>query len=252
MMPDQKPDHPKKTRLPAKASLSEKGNIEFEFDPKPKAARFEKFAIPTDPEMIHDLQSKPTDEAEENRRSGGANRLSFASQEKNFYRPEPATEETSTHSTPMPTLSPPPTINEFRKNADRQRREQKSVTSLFSGIAYALIGGILLVAILAGFGGYILWKQIQDQAVTVSQVNAKLDAQVAALKAEQEQFKKFAADQSAFDLEVKEKLVKISAAGERVAASLRDEKEARVRDIAALQKRLNRLEGRRAAMTPGE
>ena len=110
----------------------------------------------------------------------------------------------------------------------------------------------MLVAILAGFGGYILWKQIQDQAVTVSQVNAKLDAQVAALKAEQEQFKKFAADQSDFDLEVKEKLVKISAAGERVAASLRDEKEARVRDIAALQKRLNRLEGRRAAMTPGE
>ncbi len=259
MTPDSNPDNPqhpsnphppKKNRLPAKASLSEKGNIEFDFDSKPKAGRFEKFAIPTDPEMIHDLQSTLADEVEENSRSAGANRLSFASQEKTFYRPEPATEKTSTHSKPMPTLSPPPTINDFRKNADRQRREQKSVTNLFSGIAYALIGGILLVAILAGFGGYILWRQIQNQAVTVAQVNSKLDAQVNALKAEQEQFKKFAADQSAFDLEVKEKLVKISAATDRVSMGLRDERDARARDVAALQKRLNRLEGRKAG--PGE
>ena len=251
MTAENNPNDPRKSRLPSKASLSNEG-LEFNFDPKSKPVRMEKSTIPTDPEMLYDLQSKPADPSEENRRSGGVNRLSFASQEKKFYRPDSSEPKPSTQSNPMPTLSPNPTISDFRKNTDRQRREQKSVTSLISGVAYALIGGILLVAILAGFGGYVLWKQIQSQAVTVAQVNAKIDEQVAALRAEQEQFKKFAADQAAFDIEVKEKLGKISASIDRVASTVREERETRAKDLAAIRKRLGRLENRRASMPAGE
>jgi len=247
MTAENNPDLPKKSRLSSKASLSGEG-LEFNFETESKPARMEKSTIPTDPEMLYDLQSMPSKPAD----TGGVNRLSFASQEKKFYRPESSASKTSTPSNPMPTLSPSPTISDFRKNADRQRREQKSVTSLLSGVAYALIGGILLVAILAGFGGYVLYKQIQNQAVTVAQLNDKLDGQIAALKIEQEQFKKFATDQAAFDVEVKEKLGKISAAADRTSAALRDEKESRAKDLAAIQKRLGRLENRRASMPPGE
>jgi hypothetical protein len=58
----------------------------------------EKSTIPTDPEMIYDLQSKPADAGEEKRRTGGVNRLSFASHEKKFYRPESSASKTSTPS----------------------------------------------------------------------------------------------------------------------------------------------------------
>jgi hypothetical protein len=248
------PNHPdKKSRLPSKASLSQEG-LEFNFGGSPQPARFEKSTIPTDPEMLHDLQSGPARESEEARRSGAANRLSFAGHENKFHRPEPTPEKTSTHSNTMPTLSPSPnpTISDFRKNADRQRREQRSVTTLVSGVAYALIGGIILVAGLAGFGGYVLWKQIQDQAVTVAQVNAKLDGEVALIKGDLEHLKKFATDQAAFDIEVKEKLGKIAASTDRIAAGVREEREARAREISALQKRVTRVENRRPSMGPGE
>lgn len=248
------PNHPdKKSRLPSKATLSQEG-LEFNFGTAPKPGRFEKSTIPTDPEMLHDLQSNPAGESEENRRSGTTNRLSFAGHENKFHRPEPSTEKTSNHPKPMSTLSPSPnpTISDFRRNADRQRREQKSVTTLVSGVAYALIGSIILVAGLAGFGGYVLWKQIQDQAVTVAQVNAKLDGEVALLKADLEQLKKFATDQAAFDIEVKEKLGKIAASTERIAAGVREERDTRAKEITALQKRLTRIENRRPSMGPGE
>jgi hypothetical protein len=245
------PDPPRKARLPSKATLSEEGHIEFDFNPKSKPGRF---PIKTDPEMIHDLQSNPADEAAENRRVDSVNRLSFAEREKKFYRPEADTEKTSTHQTPMPTLSssPTPSINDFRRNADRQRREQRSVNSLLSGVAYALIGGILLVGILAGFGGYVLWKQIENQSVTVAQLNAKIDEQVAQLKIEQDRFAKFATDQAAFDIEVKEKLARLSSVSERNAAAGREEKDARIKEITALVKRITKveakLENRRASM----
>jgi len=252
------PDLPKKTRLPAKATLSSEGNIEFDFQGPKNPGRFEKVTIQTDSEMIHDLQSEEAGESEEKRRANASNRLSFAHQGKKIYHPEKSNEETSTTSKPMPTLSPSPTISDFRRNTDRQRREQKSVSTLLSGVAYALIGGILLVGLLAGFGGYILWKQIQNQAVTVAQVDAKVDQQVAALKTDQELLKKFASDQSTFDIEVKEKLSKLSAVGDKLSAvgdktsaAIRDEKDARTKDVAAIIKRLTRVEGRRAALTPG-
>lgn len=254
MTPDSNPNNPelpKKTRLPAKAALSSEGNIEFDFQNPKQPGRFEKVTIQTDSEMIHDLQSEEAGESEEKRRANASNRLSFAHHENKFHRPEQSNEETSTPSNPMPTLSPSPTINDFRRNTDRQRREQKSVSTLLSGVAYALFGGILFVGLLAGFGGYILYKQIQNQAVTVAQVDAKVDQQVATLKTDQELLKKFAADQSAFDVEVKDKLSKLASVGDKNSAAIRDEKDARTKDIAAIIKRLSKVEGRRASLAPG-
>jgi hypothetical protein len=69
-------------------------------------------------------------------------------------------------------------FSQFQQNVQRQSREQKAVGSLLSGVAITLIGGILLVAILAGFGGWILWSQIHKQSVTVAQLESRLSADI--------------------------------------------------------------------------
>lgn len=77
-----------------------------------------------------------------------------------------------------------PTFSQFQQNVQRQTREQRAVGSILSGIGAALLGGIVLVALLAGIGGWVLYGQIRDQSVTVQQLDAKLTADVRDLRNE--------------------------------------------------------------------
>ncbi|MBI4025916.1 MAG: hypothetical protein HY360_13100 [Verrucomicrobia bacterium] len=74
-------------------------------------------------------------------------------------------------------MSNPP-FSQFQQNVLRQSREQKAVGSLLSGMAIALISSIVLVAILAAYGGWVLSRQIQQQSVTVQQLDAKLTTDI--------------------------------------------------------------------------
>jgi hypothetical protein len=156
----------------------------------------------------------------------------------------------SNPSEPMPTQMPTiqPTISDFRRNTDRQRREQKAASTLLSGVAYAFLGGLLLLAVLAGFGGYVLWKQIQNQSVTVAQLNAKVDQQDIQLSQRieqlQQEIKTEAEAQAAVEQQQQEKIGKLMALQEKAASALRDEKDARAKDIALLIKRIQKLENR--------
>jgi len=89
--------------------------------------------------------------------------------------PSERTVRSSTTPQPSPTMSNP-SFSQFQQNVQRQSREQKAVGSLLSGVAITLILGILLVAGLAGYGGYILSQQIKQQSSTISQLESRMNA----------------------------------------------------------------------------
>jgi hypothetical protein len=84
---------------------------------------------------------------------------------------------------PTPSTSPPrstastlrtASVSDFRSNVERQSREQKSVGDLLSILVYTLIGLFVLGASLSGYGAYVLSKQIQQQSVTVGDLDKRV------------------------------------------------------------------------------
>lgn len=50
----------------------------------------------------------------------------------------------------------------------RQKREQRAVHSVISGVGLAFTCAILMVAALASLGGYVLYKQLKDQSASIA------------------------------------------------------------------------------------
>jgi uncharacterized protein HemX len=75
-----------------------------------------------------------------------------------------------------------PTALNVKKSVDRQRKEQRAVASILSGVGLVLLLIIGGCAGLAGFGGFVLWKQIQRQSVTVDQMEQRLNKEIASLQ----------------------------------------------------------------------
>ena len=78
--------------------------------------------------------------------------------------------------------STPAALN-VKRSIDRQRKEQRAVTSILSGVGLGLLLIIVGCATLSAFGGYVLWKQIQQQSVTVAQMEQKINKDLAELQA---------------------------------------------------------------------
>ena len=78
--------------------------------------------------------------------------------------------------------STPAALN-VKRSIDRQRKEQRAVTSILSGVGLGLLLIIVSCATLSAFGGYVLWKQIQQQSVTVAQMEQKINKDLADLQA---------------------------------------------------------------------
>jgi len=78
--------------------------------------------------------------------------------------------------------STPAALN-VKRSIDRQRKEQRAVTSILSGVGLGLLLIIVGCATLSAFGGYVLWKQIQQQSVTVAQMEQKINKDLADLQA---------------------------------------------------------------------
>jgi uncharacterized protein HemX len=76
-----------------------------------------------------------------------------------------------------------PTALNVKRSVDRQRKEQRAVASILSGVGLVLLLIIGGCAGLAGFGGFVLWKQIQRQSVTVDQMEQRLNKEIASLQA---------------------------------------------------------------------
>ncbi|MEM1156868.1 MAG: hypothetical protein AAF649_06545 [Verrucomicrobiota bacterium] len=55
-----------------------------------------------------------------------------------------------------------------RDNIRRQKREQATVNSLIHGVGLAFTCSILIIAALASLGGYVLYKQLNDQSASLA------------------------------------------------------------------------------------
>lgn len=64
--------------------------------------------------------------------------------------------------------APQPSVVRASHNLDRQRKEQNAVNTLLQGVGLTLLSIILFTAALATLGGYVLWKQIQDQSASLA------------------------------------------------------------------------------------
>ncbi len=88
--------------------------------------------------------------------------------------PAPEPEQPAKEKEPMPTeanIRPRAAANQridASRSVQRQVREQRTFNTLLSGAALTMISGILVVAGLAGLGGYVLYQQLQDQSATVA------------------------------------------------------------------------------------
>lgn len=118
------------------------------------------------------------------------------------------------------------------------------MNTLLSGMAYILIGAILLVASMAGYGGWMLWKQIQFQRVTVAQLDTKYEAEVKELRETNAQLQSLLEKQDAFLRKQQGQINTLTALNEQNVANLKVETQARLRQEGLLGQRLQRVEQR--------
>ena len=104
--------------------------------------------------------------------------------------PRPAAHRPTAKATGGPIPSVRPTAPDYRRNVQRQVREQRAVGSIL-GIVVALIALLLLAGIgFAGYGAYILFQDLGAQKVSTSQLRAALRGDIDQLQAAQEKARK--------------------------------------------------------------
>lgn len=157
------------------------------------------------------------------------------------------TEPTSTRIHTMATN--PPTVSDFRKNAERQAKEQHAVGNVLAWVGYSLLGAVILFALLASFGGYTLYEMIQRQSVTVAQLDArytdqlnKQQADLAQLRAETDKLTDQLSAVANLMAKQQEQLKRTAAAVDDANNNLK----ARAHDISDLKDRVRHLEGTRS------
>ncbi len=93
----------------------------------------------------------------------------------------------------QPSVQPPPEkpamatptpqhIDDFRRNAERQKKEQQSFGNVLATVTYSILVAFILATGLAGYGGYILFKKIELQRMTLAELDRRYEAEVVGLK----------------------------------------------------------------------
>jgi hypothetical protein len=150
------------------------------------------------------------------------------------------------------TSSPrPATTVDYRANVERQSREQKSVGNLLSYVVYGLIAFFVISAGLAAYGADVIFKQLHDQSVTVSDLDARyaaankdLNAKLATTQDTLSQAQAQIARQQDLILKQQEELNRLIAATSDNESAIRQEKQARAQEAASLRERVRDLEYR--------
>ncbi|MBX7156921.1 MAG: hypothetical protein K1X66_00845 [Verrucomicrobiae bacterium] len=102
-----------------------------------------------------------------------------ASYQPSIYKKPSSSESSETHKT-MPTENP---VIDYRKNVQRQVREQKKVSSALGLITYGVLGVVLLFGALAGYGAYVIFGELRTQKATAEQIRRDLNGQIETLQA---------------------------------------------------------------------
>jgi hypothetical protein len=140
-------------------------------------------------------------------------------------------------------------VNDFRSNAERQAREQKSISGLISIIVYVLVGLFVLGTILAGYGAYVISRQIHQQSITLSDLDSRYTARTQALATQLQTTNdalarsnaQIAREQELIALQ-QENLTKLANAAEANTAAWRVERQSRAAETASLRARVRDLE----------
>ncbi|MCE0523560.1 MAG: hypothetical protein LV480_11690 [Methylacidiphilales bacterium] len=148
------------------------------------------------------------------------------------------------------TSSPRPATNiDYRANVERQTREQKSVGSILTYVVYGLIAFFVLGVALAGYGANVIFKQIHDQSVTVTDLdqrysaeNKDLNAKLATTQDTLSQAQAQIARQQDLILKQQEELNRLIAATSDNASAIKAEKQARAQEGANLRAEIRDLQ----------
>lgn len=79
-------------------------------------------------------------------------------------------------------MATPQTIDDFRRNTDRQSREQKSFGNVLATVTYSILVAFILVTGLASYGGYVLFEKIRLQGQSIVDIDNRYSAEVVGLK----------------------------------------------------------------------
>jgi len=147
--------------------------------------------------------------------------------------------------------SRPATTVDYRANVERQSREQKSVGNILAYVVYGLIAFFVISAGLAAYGADVIFKQLHDQSMTVSDLDARytaenkdLNAKLATTQDTLSQAQAQIARQQDLILKQQEELNRLIAATNDNSNALRAEKQARAEETASLRERVRDLEYR--------
>jgi hypothetical protein len=140
---------------------------------------------------------------------------------------------------------------DYRANVERQSREQKSVGSILSYVVYGLIAFFVLSAALAAYGADIIFKQLHDQSLTVSDLdgryaaaNKDLNAKLAATQDTLSQAQAQIGRQQDLIVKQQESLNQLIAATATNDAAIKQEKQSRAQEASNLRARIRELENR--------
>lgn len=152
---------------------------------------------------------------------------------------EPAKTEKSA---PMPTATP---IIDYRKNVERQIREQRATTSILNTVAYVLIGLFVFFGALAGYGAYVIFNELKAQKVTTAAIREEMKGSIQALQKELQESNETLS-------QVREENAQLTAAlGARIdsaQATINVERKTRDAETSDLKNRVGQLEKRAAKL----
>jgi len=145
----------------------------------------------------------------------------------------------------------PATTLDYRANVERQSREQKSVGNILSYVVYALIGFFVVSAGLAAYGADVIFKQLHDQSMTVSDLDQKyakatsdLNAKLATTQDTLAQAQTQIGRQQDLILKQQEEINRLIAATNDNTGAVRQERETRAEETANLRAQVRDLESR--------
>jgi hypothetical protein len=143
----------------------------------------------------------------------------------------------------------PSSVSDFRANAERQAREQKSVGGILSILVYTLIGLFLIGGLLSAYGAYTITKQLNKQSVTMADFDARYSADykdingrlVLTMDNLTQAQAQIAREQDLINKQ-QDLIAKMQAANDDLANALRQEKATRAQETANIRSRLKDLE----------
>lgn len=95
---------------------------------------------------------------------------------------EPAASAAPADKPQSKTMPTPQNIEDFRRNAERQSREQQSFGNVLATVTYSILIAFILVTGLAAYGEYILFGRVKAQSQSLVAINKRYDAEVIGLK----------------------------------------------------------------------